>query len=237
MGVGAMSMQWFRAYHRMIDDERLRLLAFEDRWHFVAILCCKSSGLLDAERDEIWERRLAVKLGVQLREREEIQRRVMGVVLVNSEWQPVKWDELQFKSDGSAKRMREYRKRKKEQGPSATKRNGDVTVTAQETDTDTEQNIEPKGSRASDEALKPKHVFDKWNEVATRIGKRGVRDLTPTRRQALNARIAQYPIADFVLVFEKVEASGFLRDGNFCQFDWIIKRANFQKILEGNYDD
>jgi len=38
---------WFRAYADMVDDEKLRLLAFEDRWHFVALLCCKRAGLLD----------------------------------------------------------------------------------------------------------------------------------------------------------------------------------------------
>ena len=37
-----MKMPWFRLYHRMIDDEKLRLLAFEDRWHFVAPTTCKA---------------------------------------------------------------------------------------------------------------------------------------------------------------------------------------------------
>ncbi|EXU79084.1 hypothetical protein AX13_08315 [Comamonas aquatica DA1877] len=40
-------LPWFRVYTRMVDDDKLKLLAFEDRWHFVALLCLKGEGLLD----------------------------------------------------------------------------------------------------------------------------------------------------------------------------------------------
>ena len=40
-------LPWFRTYTRMVDDDKLKLLAFEDRWHFVALLCLKGEGLLD----------------------------------------------------------------------------------------------------------------------------------------------------------------------------------------------
>lgn len=105
--------------------------------------------------------------------------------------------------------------------------------------------IEPKGSCASDDApdegenLKPEHVMEKWNELAGKLGKPKVRDLTPERRQLLKARIAQYDLEDFISVFGKVERSPFLRGDtgwNRCTFDWIFKKANFQKALEGNYD-
>ena len=52
----------------------------------------------------------------------------------------------------------------------------------------------------------------------------------------VKARIGQYAIEDFVAMFDKVERSAFLRDGSFCTFDWTMKRGNFQKIIEGNYD-
>lgn len=230
-------LPWFRVYHRMIDDERLRLLAFEDRWHFVALLCLKADGLLDAERDEMWERKIALKLGVQLRELDEIQRRLTAVGLVDCDLQPVKWDELQFRSDNSTERVRAYRKRKQKQQRNNVKRDGNVSVTVQETDTDTDTELSTNVDCASGDALKPAHIFEKWNDVAGRLGKPRVRDLTPSRRQLLNARIAQHPIDDFVTVFSKIEASDFLRNGRFCTFDWVMKRANFQKIIEGNYDE
>lgn len=90
------------------------------------------------------------------------------------------------------------------------------------------------------EILLPEHVVSEWNQVAGRVAKPRVRDITPERRQLVRARIAQYSIDDFVDVFGKVERSPFLRGdtGGWrgCTFDWVMKKSNFQKILEGNYD-
>lgn len=236
-----MSLPWFRLYHRMIDDEKMRLLAFEDRWHFVALCCLKADGLLDEERGPLWERKVAVKLGVQLRELDEISRRLHEVGLIDGHLNPVAWDELQFQSDNSTARVREFRKRKKKQGGNNVKRSRNVSVTAQDTDTDTDTEvIEPKGSCASGDALKVEHVSEKWNEIAGSIGLPRIRDLTPARRQLVRARIAQYSLDDFVTVFGKIAASPFLRGEKRWRgatFDWVMQKKNFQKILEGNYDE
>jgi hypothetical protein len=88
-------------------------------------------------------------------------------------------------------------------------------------------------------SLKPQHVADEWNKLATRIGKPKIRELTPERRELLRHRIAQYSFDDFLTVFGKIEGSAFLRGdvGSLhLTFDWVFKKANFQKILEGNYD-
>ena len=90
------------------------------------------------------------------------------------------------------------------------------------------------------EKLDPKHVVDFWNQTAVTLGKPKVRDLTPERRQLLKARMSQYSIDDFVVVFDNIKTSPFLRGDNGwrgCTFDWVFKKANFQKILEGNYND
>lgn len=105
-----------------------------------------------------------------------------------------------------------------------------------------EEELSPNGDCASDEAPKllPEHIVEEWNKVASRLGKPQVRDLTPERRQLLKARIAQYGIDDFLNVFGKIERSPFLRGDTGwqrCTFDWIFKKANFQKALEGNYDN
>lgn len=97
-----------------------------------------------------------------------------------------------------------------------------------------------KTSCATGVALKPEHIVEEWNKTATRLGKPNVRDITPERRQLLNARINQYSLDDFSTVFGKVETSPFLRgERNWkgATFDWIFKKANFQKTLEGNYDE
>jgi hypothetical protein len=228
-------MQWFRAYSRMIDDDKLRLLAFEDRWHFVALCCLKSEGALDGELGSLRDRRIAVRLGVQVRELEEIGRRLREVELIDENMHPVSWDKLQYRSDNSSERVKKHRENK---ARNAVKQPCNVSETLPDTDTDTE--LEPKGSCASGDALKPEHILEHWNDLAGKLGKPKARDLTPERRKLLKARIAQYSIDDFVNVFGKIERSPFLRgdtpNWRGATFDWIFKKANFQKTLEGNYD-
>ena len=55
------TLPWLRLYTEIIDDEKLGLLAFEDRWHFIAILCLKGKGVLDGEPDtEMLQRKVAL---------------------------------------------------------------------------------------------------------------------------------------------------------------------------------
>lgn len=136
-------MPWFRAYTEMVDDEKLRLLAFEDRWHFVALLCLKGQGVLDAN-DALMMRKVAVKLGIDLRTLEDVARRLAEVGLIDQETlQPLAWDSRQMKSDTSAARTRAYRDRmKRHSDVTVTAQESDVTVTAQEVDTDTDKDKE-----------------------------------------------------------------------------------------------
>lgn len=87
--------------------------------------------------------------------------------------------------------------------------------------------------------LTPEHVVETWNKLATNLGKPKVRYLTPERRKKLNARIAGFTVEDFAQVIRNIDQSPFLRgdrDWQGCTFDWITKKSNFIKILEGNYD-
>lgn len=234
-------MQWFRLYSRIVDDDKLRLLAFEDRWHFVALCCLKSEGLLDEESGDLRTRRIAVKLGVQVRELDEISRRLSEVGLVDDTLSPLSWDDLQFRTDSSTDRVRAYRKRQKKQSPKTVKRDETVSVTAQETEADTEEES-PNGDTASDDApsLRPEHVFESYQKLAASIGLPVPRDFTPERRQLVRGRISQYPLEDFQTVFGKCRDSPFLRGDRGrtpLRIDWLMKKGNFQKVLEGNYDD
>jgi hypothetical protein len=95
-------------------------------------------------------------------------------------------------------------------------------------------------SDEQDDNFNPKHVMEFWNQTAEQLGKPKIRDLTPERRSLLKARMSQYSIDDFVSVFDNIKASPFLRgDAGWrgCTFDWVFKKSNFQKILEGNYND
>jgi hypothetical protein len=104
-------------YSRSVDDEKLRLLAFEDRWHFVALLCCKSMEILDDSDLQLMRRKVAVKLGLDVQELGEVARRLSEVGLIDRDTlQPIKWDDLQYQSDSSKERVRKYREKRKRSG-------------------------------------------------------------------------------------------------------------------------
>ena len=68
-----------------------------------------------------------------------------------------------------------------------------------------------------------------------------VKTLSDQRKKAIRARFKSYTIDDFKTLFEKAEASDFLKGNNntnwSATFDWLIKDANMAKVLDGNYDN
>ena len=142
-----MNNPWFRLYSEAVDDEKLRLLAFEDRWHFIALLCCKNNGILDEMQTTLMRRKVAVKLGLDLRELGEVARRLAEVGLIDQETlQPLSWDRRQFKSDKdntSAERQKRYRESRKSNALRNGESNGDVTRPEQNR-TETEEDIPAK---------------------------------------------------------------------------------------------
>lgn len=145
---------WFRAYTEMVDDEKLRLLAFEDRWHFVALLCCKGSNLLDSGgSQDLLRRKVALKLGLSTRELEEVARRLCEVGLIDFDtFQPLAWNARQFKSDSSTDRVRNHRNKAKQEcnvSPSFQKQPDAVSVTPPETKTEAKTKTEAEKSISS----------------------------------------------------------------------------------------
>ena len=68
-----------------------------------------------------------------------------------------------------------------------------------------------------------------------------VKTLSDARKKAIKARLNTYSLDDFRTLFEKAEASDFLKGSNdrnwTASFDWLIKDAYMAKVLEGNYDN
>ena len=65
--------------------------------------------------------------------------------------------------------------------------------------------------------------------------------MSEARKKAINARIrAGYTREDFRILFEKAEASEFLKGANKrnwrATFDWLVSDSNMAKVLDGNYD-
>lgn len=131
-----MANQWFRVYHDITSDPKMKLLAFEDRWHYVALLVFKSSGELDRVCSaSLKERMLAVHFGLTTSEMDNLKKRLSDVELIDSDWQPIGWDKRQFVSDNSTDRVRKHRAKSK---GCEVKQSCNVSVTPPDTDTDTE---------------------------------------------------------------------------------------------------
>ena len=89
------------------------------------------------------------------------------------------------------------------------------------------------------EKIDYKGICDTFNAIC--ISFPSVRTVSESRKKAIKARLKTYSLEDFKTLFEKAEASSFLKGKNnsnwSASFDWLIKDANMTKVLEGNYDD
>lgn len=100
-----------------------------------------------------------------------------------------------------------------------------------------EEDIVPKGTCQNINQT----VVDLFNSICVSLPK--VQKLTDTRRKAIAARLSENDnsIEELKAVFEAAERSDFLsgRSGAWscCSFDWIMKKSNFIKINEGNYEN
>jgi hypothetical protein len=82
-------------------------------------------------------------------------------------------------------------------------------------------------------------IVDKWNSVVIDLPK--VKALTEGRKKAIKFIWTISPSLDeFESVFRAVQDSDFLcgrtdKPWIGCGFDWVMKAANWTKIVEGNY--
>lgn len=175
-----------------------------------------------------------------------------------------KWDDRQFVSDRSAERQKRYRDKQRSHddhnanvGVTSPSRHADAPET--ETELETDKIIDADASIAdaaappvclrSDEdrkriAEKRKAVLrslgERWNTFAGELRLPLIEEIktgSPRERSAL-ARVRDG--CDFDRVFAKIRASPFLRGekgSTPASFDWITNPTNYQKIIEGNYDE
>lgn len=79
-----------------------------------------------------------------------------------------------------------------------------------------------------------------YNEICISFPR--LRSLSDARKKAIRARLASgYTMESFKELFQKAEASGFLKgknDRNWqATFDWLVKDSNMAKVIDGNYSD
>ncbi len=186
-------------YSDAVDNAKLRLLAFDDRWHYVAILCLKAEGVLDTETT-LLDRLIAIKLGLQVSALDELKRRLIEVNLIDEDFQPVGWEDRQYVED-SAARMRRYREKQR------ALRNVTSPVTAEQNRTDTEQIQKKSRANALRESVPQGLDFVSWERfVAYRRDIR--KPLKPASILAAQRKLAGFG-SDQSSVVEQSVANGW----------------------------
>lgn len=242
--------RWYRAYEGTVTDAKLAeaaMVADVSRAVSIAAWHClleSAASLNDSGTYEITPRRVSIILCEPPAAVEALFAAYAEIGLIG-EGVILSWKKRQHQSDKSAERTRKWRENKRQEkadcDDDVTTCDGDVTSPNKETETETEELSSNEDSPSDDEpTLAVEEVFGSFQSLMRDLGLTVPRDLTPERRQLLRFRIAQYPLEDFQTVFAKCRNSPFLRgdkrDGTPLKFDWLFKKANFQKVLEGNYD-
>ena len=113
-----------------------------------------------------------------------------------------------------------------------------VTVNRQGSDSQVTTIEEGKKERKEEGKNNYQQIADMYNSICISYPK--VQSLSDARKRALGARLRIYNLDDFRNLFEKAEASNFLKGENgrdwSANFDWLIKDSNMAKVLDGNYD-
>ncbi|CDE12125.1 phage replisome organizer N-terminal domain-containing protein [Ruminococcus sp. CAG:330] len=82
-------------------------------------------------------------------------------------------------------------------------------------------------------------IADMYHDICTSYPR--LRGMSDRRKKAIKARMRTHSLEDFRQLFEKAEASSFLKGSNnrdwSADFDWMMRDGNFDKIMEGKYDD
>lgn len=82
-------------------------------------------------------------------------------------------------------------------------------------------------------------VVELYHEICVSFPR--IKSLSDARRKAIKARLNTYTLEQFREMFDKAEASDFLKGRNnrnwSATFDWMMNGNNFAKIIDGNYDN
>jgi len=164
-------VKWFKLYTELAQHPRLRILAFEDRWHYVSLMCAKADGTLDQD-STLRDKMLSVHLGLSAVEMDAVKDRLMDVDLITSDWGIINWEDKQSSdATGAARKRRQRAKEKlsKEEELRIKNKEQNVTVTGQSRDS--------HGTEKDDQIAKNWSLFPKKIAKSKAISKMSNMDL------------------------------------------------------------
>ena len=85
-------------------------------------------------------------------------------------------------------------------------------------------------------------IKNKWIKIAQEYDLSGKQlKIDDKRKKTINNLFKEYSVEELLQAIDKIHISKFMQGDNKNKwqvtFDWLIKKANLLKVLEGNYDD
>lgn len=245
-------VKWIKITTDIFDDEKILLIeSLPDAYAIIVcwfkLLCLagkqNNSGVFMMGQIAYTEKMLAtifrmkeatVTMALQTFEQFGMVEIIDGVITIPNWGKHQNLEQLEERKRYQREYHREYRKKQKllaDGGKNLRKclRNDDVNTLEGDKERDKER---------KEDTVTCKQVVDLYHSVC--ISYPSVKTLSEARRKAIKARLNTYSLDDFRTLFEKAEASAFLKGSNdrnwTANFDWLIKDANMAKVIDGNYD-
>lgn len=245
-------VKWIKITTDIFDDEKILLIeSLPDAYAIIVcwfkLLCLagkqNNSGVFMMGQIAYTEKMLAtifrmkeatVTMALQTFEQFGMVEIIDGVITIPNWGKHQNLEQLEERKRYQREYHREYRKKQKllaDGGKNLRKclRNDDVNTLEGDKERDKER---------KEDTVTCKQVVDLYHSVCTSYP--SVKTLSEARRKAIKARLNTYSLDDFRTLFEKAEASAFLKGSNdrnwTANFDWLIKDANMAKVIDGNYD-
>ena len=164
---------------------------------------------------------------------------VDGVITIPNWGKHQTLDQLEERKLYMKNYMQEYRQKQKQIScKTNSKVNSKANVNSLEEEGEREEQRD-KEKEGDKEKIDYQKIANLYNDICISFPK--ITKLSDARKKSIKARLNTYSYDDFKTLFEKAQASDFLKGKNNrdwqANFDWLIKDNNMAKVLDGNYDN
>jgi hypothetical protein len=208
---------WIKLHAVLLDDYKFTQLADEDKWLLVGLFLLASRTDNHIPNDPNF---IQSRLSMKKKPRVDLLLQ-MGFLEVEQDASKVLQSQEQVVSMS---------------GRSEEERRGETEKSREETASPTSLGAESEDDKDSPSNLHANRewVMAWWNDLAAKTGIAQVREITDTRWRRCRT-VAIWDRAGEIE--EALLASRFCREGGWFSFDWVTKRVNMHKLIEGNYSD
>ena len=260
-------VKWIKITTDIFDDEKILLIeSLPDAYAIITVwfklLCLagkqNNSGVFMMGQIAYTDKMLAtifrmnestVSMALHVFEQFGMVEIVDGVITIPNWGKHQSLDAYEQKKQRDRLYQAERRKKQRQllgKSPDVEKKSDDCHTT-ESPDVEKNRSLEEEGEEEREGDIKKREketnicqqVVDLFHSIC--ISYPSVRTLSDARKKAINARLKIYSLEDFRMLFEKAEASDFLKGSNdrnwTATFDWLIKDANMAKVIDGNYDN